>query len=76
MTTVDRKYAKESFGTLTITTDDPDYSVIIKIALRDLLQKYQDNAQHLDQHPVPEEPNLADWYADQILKIKALLQHL
>ena len=76
MTTVDRKYARTSFGTLTITTDDPNYQVIVHIALRDLLRKYQDNAQHLAQHPVPEEPDLPDWYADQILKIKALLQHL
>lgn len=76
MTTIERKYDKNSFGTLTITIDNDDDQVIIKIALRDLLQKYQDNAQHLTQHPVPEEPNLADWYADQILKIKALLQHL
>ena len=76
MTTVERKYAKENFGTLTITIDTPDDQVNIQTALRDLLRKYQDSAQHLAQHPVPEEPDLPGWFADQIAKIKALLQQL
>jgi hypothetical protein len=71
MTTIKRQHSKDGFGELIITIDNTEDQVIIKIALRNLLTKYKDCAQHPG-----DDPDAPAWWADQIAHIEAMLQQI